>query len=74
MSSTDAISSTFNEHPSMPKLMGKQIVGFDDYVWESVGMYVVVAGNFCKFTQNDRLMHKLMSTGQRPLVEKDDCY
>lgn len=56
-------------HPARHRKMGRTVANFDQSVWDSHSMKVVVTGNVCKFTQDARLMELLMSTGDRMLVE-----
>jgi len=56
-------------HPGGAKLLGRQVRGFDEEVWEKVRFDVVVRGNEAKFAQNPDLEVYLLGTGDRVLVE-----
>ncbi len=56
-------------HPHAAKLLGQQVTGFDQQVWEQRRYDVVVAGNVEKFGQHPALRAYLLGTGERVLVE-----
>lgn len=56
-------------HPAEHRDMGRRVAGFDEVKWMGMSMRVVVSTNFCKFTQNDELMKKLMDTDGKMIVE-----
>lgn len=56
-------------HPHEAKSLGRQVVGFDQRVWDEHRWDIVVAGNLAKFSQNPELRRFLVNTGERVLVE-----
>ncbi|KAI0107843.1 hypothetical protein GGR51DRAFT_515206 [Nemania sp. FL0031] len=57
------------DSPKEQKRLGKLTAGFNDDSWDEIKSAVVVAGNVAKFGQNPKLGRKLLSTGDRLLVE-----
>lgn len=57
------------DHPMIQKRLGRQVVGFDKRIWESVARDVVMRGNLAKFTQHKSLMGNLFDTEDTLLVE-----
>ena len=55
--------------PGAAKALGRQVSGFDDSVWVSARLEIVVAGNLAKFSQDAALRSYLLGTGSRVLVE-----
>ncbi|TDZ43251.1 NADAR domain-containing protein [Mycobacteroides franklinii] len=49
--------------------MGRQVVDFDETVWETSRYEAGVAGNLAKFSQNSELRDYLCDTGERVLAE-----
>ncbi|TCJ95205.1 NADAR family protein [Nocardia alba] len=56
-------------HPSQAKKLGRQILDFDEKIWERARFDIVVAGTVAKFGQDDALRSYLVGTGSRVLVE-----
>ena len=59
------------------KKLGRKVRGYDDEVWKRERFVVVVKGNIAKFSQNEKLMEFLLSTGDRVIAEaspKDDVW
>lgn len=55
--------------PSLQKKLGRLVENFNEDEWNSVCKDVVYRGNLAKFSQNESLKEKLLSTGSRVLVE-----
>ena len=56
-------------NPSMAKKLGRQVKNFDAEKWLMPGYRFMVDVNEAKFTQNEFLKQKLLSTGTKMLVE-----
>lgn len=63
------------QDPPKIKKLGRQVQLFDEKTWNQVKYPLIVAGNYCKFSQNEQLRSFLLSTGNRVLVEASpyDC-
>lgn len=61
--------------PREQKALGRQVANFDAAIWADVAREIVYRGNYAKFTQNDDLKKKLLSTIETTLVEASpkDC-
>lgn len=55
--------------PNEAKKLGRKVHNFDDKVWKQHRMELVVAGNYAKFSQHEKLKAFLLSTGNQVLVE-----
>ena len=55
--------------PGEAKKLGRNVLGFDETVWDSIKYNLVVLGNIHKFNQNRELGDFLIGTGNRVLVE-----
>lgn len=55
--------------PHEQKALGRKVKGFNVEIWNSKAKEIVYAGNYKKFTQDERLKNILMSTGTKTLVE-----
>ena len=55
--------------PKEQKNIGRGIMNYDDSIWISKREAVVYDGNYAKFTQNPKLLKKLISTAPTILVE-----
>lgn len=51
------------------KKLGRKVRDYDDEVWKEKRFDVVVKGNIAKFSQNEKLLDSLLSTGDKILVE-----
>ena len=51
------------------KKLGRQVRNYDDAIWKDKRFEVVVRGNCAKFSQNEKLLRFLLSTGDKILVE-----
>lgn len=51
------------------KKLGRKVRGYDDLIWKAKRFGVVVKGNVAKFSQNEKLLNFLISTGDKILVE-----
>lgn len=58
-----------SKSPAEAKKWGRAIVGFDQHIWESKRMEIVVEGNYHKFIQNTDLCEFLLNTKERIIVE-----
>lgn len=55
--------------PASAKALGREVSDFDDAVWVSSRLEIVVEGNLAKFGQDPALRSYLLGTGSRVLVE-----
>ncbi len=55
--------------PAEQQRLGRQIVGFDQRIWEREKYRIVVEGNLAKFSQDATRRDALLSTGDRVLAE-----
>lgn len=55
--------------PAEAKVLGRKVSGFDDALWSSARLGIVVEGNLAKFGQDPALRSYLLGTGSRVLVE-----
>ena len=51
------------------KTLGRKVRNYDDEIWKEKRFDVVVKGNIAKFSQNEKLLDFLLSTGNNILVE-----
>ncbi len=63
----DQIMATSN--PREQKALGRKVKGFKEDTWNDVACMIVYAGNYCKFTQDERLLQSLLATDDKTLVE-----
>lgn len=56
-------------HPGEAKKLGREVVGFDQAIWEQSRFDIVVQANYLKFSQHSELKAFLQGTGNRVLVE-----
>ena len=56
-------------HPGEAKAIGREVLNFDQTVWEENKFQIVVDANRAKFSQNENLKDFLVATGKRILVE-----
>lgn len=57
------------QSPSEAKNLGRNVLNFDQTVWDQHKLEIVVKGNFLKFTQNKELQDFLLGTDDNILVE-----
>ena len=57
------------DDPEIIKQLGREVKGFDPEIWDLHKFDVVVKGNLAKFSQNEKLLKFLLSTGSAILVE-----
>lgn len=57
------------KHPGEVKQIGREVIGFDQAVWDQHKFDIVVTGNQHKFTQNEDLKAYLLNTKDKVLVE-----
>lgn len=55
--------------PAQAKDLGRNVLNFDEKLWQQHRMDIVVKGNLAKFSQNEALREYLLQTGNRILVE-----
>ncbi len=55
--------------PAEAKAVGREVLGFDQKLWEEKRFGIVVDANVAKFSQNPQLKAFLLSTGSQVLVE-----
>lgn len=48
--------------PKIIKCLGRQVIGFNDAVWNSIKENIVYNGNLAKFSQNSHLLKHLKAT------------
>lgn len=66
----EALKKIFNATtPGEAKSIGRQVLNFNDTVWESSRTDIVIEGNKHKFSQNPELQKFLLDTRERILVE-----
>ncbi|WP_206513795.1 NADAR family protein [Pseudoflavitalea rhizosphaerae] len=58
-----------SDKPGEAKDLGRQIMGYDDEVWNEAKFDIVKLGNIHKFNQHQALLDFLLGTGNRVLVE-----
>lgn len=58
-----------NGNPAICKKLGRQVSDFDETIWDKHKFSIVCKGNFCKFSQNDKLYNILMKTKNNILAE-----
>ncbi len=58
-----------SKSPGEAKRLGRNVIGFDQRIWEEHRSEIVVKGNYLKFTQNKDLESYLLGTKKRVLVE-----
>tara|TARA_B100001057_G_C22828322_1_gene942332 strand:- start:132 stop:635 length:504 start_codon:yes stop_codon:yes gene_type:complete len=58
-----------NPNPKTCKNLGRRVKGFNNSIWDKNKYQIVLEGCFLKFSQNQFLREKLLSTGSKILVE-----
>jgi ribA/ribD-fused uncharacterized protein len=56
-------------NPGEAKAIGREVIGFNQEVWEHKRFEIVINANLAKFSQNAKLGVFLINTGNRVLVE-----
>lgn len=56
-------------HPKDHQDLGRKVKGYDQAKWDKVKEIIVIDGNYCKFTQNNKFKNILLETGDLELVE-----
>jgi ribA/ribD-fused uncharacterized protein len=51
------------------KRLGREVNDYDDAVWGNIRYNVMLRGNLLKYSQNHDILIKLLSTGNKTLVE-----
>lgn len=62
-----------SKDPRKMKQIGREIVGYDDKVWNEHKYEIVLKANIAKFSQNEQLGKFLIETGENVLVEASPC-
>jgi ribA/ribD-fused uncharacterized protein len=57
------------DRPGEAKELGRQVLGFDDQIWNEKRFDIVKIGNIHKFNQNPAFADYLINTGDKVLVE-----
>ena len=57
------------DEPKVIKALGREIVGFEQAMWDENKYRIVMNGNVAKFSQNEHLKAFLMETGEAVLAE-----
>jgi hypothetical protein len=57
------------DEPKQQKIYGRSVKNFDEDAWNTVADYIVYWANLAKFSQNEDLKQKLLSTGDKIFVE-----
>jgi ribA/ribD-fused uncharacterized protein len=55
--------------PARQKQLGRAVKGFDSALWNQHKFGIVWSGNYLKFSQHDDLRRRLLSTGDKMIVE-----
>ena len=55
--------------PKVIKTLGRKVRNFDENIWNEHKEEIVFKGNYLKFTQNEELKERLISTENKMLVE-----
>lgn len=55
--------------PKRQRELGRKIKNFDQYKWDKHALSIVFRANVVKFSQHPNLLEKLISTGNKTLVE-----
>jgi len=58
-----------SEDPKEIKKLGREVINFDDEIWDAVADDVVLNANLAKFSQNEDLKKLLLDTDDRMIVE-----
>lgn len=58
-----------SQTPAEAKELGRQLIGFDELVWDDHKYQIVIAGNIHKFNQHPEPATYLLNTGDKILVE-----
>lgn len=56
-------------NPGEAKTIGREVIGFNQEVWDEKRFEIVVNANLAKFSQKNELREFLINTGKRVLVE-----
>ena len=56
-------------NPGEAKAIGREVIGFNQEVWDEKRFEIVVNANLAKFSQKNELSEFLINTGKRVLVE-----
>ena len=56
-------------NPKKIKKLGREIINFDESIWNNNKYSIVINGNYFKFTQNDNMKKILLNTGNKIIVE-----
>lgn len=57
------------DDPRSMKKLGRQVLGFEQKLWDACKYHIVATGNYLKFAQNPSLRKALLNTAPRAIVE-----
>lgn len=57
------------KEPNKIKALGRKVKNFNEKLWDKYKYFIVLNGNYAKFTQNKRLMNFLLATKSKILIE-----
>lgn len=63
------ILTTPKHHPNYHRKLGRSVKNFNEKTWYDMREEIVYNGNMMKFEQNKELLHRLMDTSERDIVE-----
>lgn len=55
--------------PKLQNQLGREVINYNDIIWDSRRFDIVFKGNLAKFSQNELLKSELLNTGNRQFVE-----
>ena len=56
-------------HPKIDQDLGRHVSGYNQKLWDANKYEIVKSGNLARFSQNEELMRRLLSFGDRKFVE-----
>ena len=56
-------------YPKAQKELGREVRGYDDVIWTSSRVEIVLRGTVEKYRQNEQILQRLLSTGDARFVE-----
>lgn len=55
--------------PKLQKQLGREVINYNEAIWDNRKIDIVFIGNLAKFSQNELLKSELLNTGNRQFVE-----
>ena len=55
--------------PKLQKQLGREVINYNEAIWDNRKIDIVFIGNLAKFSQNELLKTELLNTGNRQFVE-----